>query len=384
MMNKPSNLEANSRGFTLIELLVVIAIIAVLIALLLPAVQSAREAARRAQCSNNMKQIGLGILNFENANSYMPPDVEHNIASLVDNDPSAAFTGAQYERQGVMALILPYIEQSNIYNMINLNLSCFDQMNVPPAVGGSGSLFPGVGQNSAYSIAIAAYICPSDPVPATINYYNEMWCGYGNGSGPPVANPPTQIWGRSDYYAMPGFDSGLPIALGYSAAGVTALSGSGDVGTICDIAQSVPGGGYGNAWSHVRIASITDGTSNTVMIGEMDARPVGYNHARQIYVQNGGPVDGIINPVSGGGGAWADPYSYAHMDGSWASGIRGNGGTCVINCTTNNELYSFHPGGVNVLFADGSVHFLKESINPFTMVSLVTRAMGEIVSSDSY
>ena len=147
-MNEPLIRKADRRGFTLIELLVVIAIIAVLIALLLPAVQSAREAARRTQCVNNMKQIGLGILNFESTNSYMPPSVEHNIASLVDNDPSAAATGAQYERQGVMALILPYMEQSNIYNQINLNLSCFDQKNVPPATGGSGGLFPGVGQNS--------------------------------------------------------------------------------------------------------------------------------------------------------------------------------------------------------------------------------------------
>jgi Protein of unknown function (DUF1559) len=73
-----------------------------------------------------LKQIGLAIMNFENSNGYMPPDVEHNIALLVDNDLSAVFTGAQYERQGVMALILPYMEQSNIYNQINLSLSCFD------------------------------------------------------------------------------------------------------------------------------------------------------------------------------------------------------------------------------------------------------------------
>jgi prepilin-type N-terminal cleavage/methylation domain-containing protein/prepilin-type processing-associated H-X9-DG protein len=385
-MSKTLNLKARQQGFTLIELLVVIAIIAVLIALLLPAVQSAREAARRVQCVNNMKQIGLAILNFENTYTYMPPSVEHNIASLVDNDPSAVFTGAQYERQGVMALILPYLEQSNIYNQINLNLSCFDQMNVPPAVGGSGGLFPGVGQNSVYSSAIAGYICPSDPVPATINYYNENWCGFGNGHGSPMPSPPTQIWGRIDYFAMPGFDSGLPTALGYSAAGVNALSNSGDVGTIANIANSVrqANGSFGNAWPHVTIAGITDGTSNTVMVGEMAARPVGYNHARQIYIQNGGPVDGIINPTNGGGGAWADPFSYAHLNGSSANGIRGNGGTCVINCTSNNEIFAFHPGGANLLFADGSVHFLKETINPFTMVALVTRAGGEIISSDSY
>ena len=75
-------------------------------------------------------------------------------------------------------------------------------------------------------MAIASYICPSDPVPATINYYNEQWCGFGNGNGPPVPTPPTQIWGRVDYFGMPGFDSGLPTALGYTAATVNALSGN--------------------------------------------------------------------------------------------------------------------------------------------------------------
>ena len=120
-----------------------------------------------------------------------------------------------------------------------------------------------------------------------------------------------------------------------------------------------------------------------MMVGEDAGRPVGYNHARQIYVQNGGPVDGAINPVGGGGGAWADPFSYAHLDGASADGIRGNG-ICLVNCTSNNEIYAFHPGGANVLFADGSVHFIKESIDPRTIVSLITRAAGEIISSDQY
>ena len=120
-----------------------------------------------------------------------------------------------------------------------------------------------------------------------------------------------------------------------------------------------------------------------MMIGEDAGRPVGYNHARQIYVQNGGPVDGVINPVGGGGGAWADPFSYAHLDGSSADGIRGNG-ICLVNCTSNNEIYAFHPGGANVLFADGSVHFVKESIDPRVIVSLITRAGGETISADQY
>ncbi len=371
------------RGFTLIELLVVIAIIAVLIALLLPAVQAAREAARRAQCVNNMKQIGLGTLNFESTNGYMTPDVDYLVPPyLPDPDPAAVATSNQ-ETAGNFTLILPYIEQQNVYNLINFNLAGLDQKNVPPAVGGSGSLFPGIGQNSAYSIVINAYICPSSPATPSINYYNTCWSGYGDGSGSPVASPPTQIWGRTDYFPPPGFHTSLLVKLGYSQTAANAITAS-DSGTIADISTSNPTTGLVNTpIARVRIASITDGTSNTMMVAEGAARPIGYNHARQIYNQNGGPVDGTINPVSGGGGAWADPFSYAHLDGASADGIRGNG-ICLINCTTNNEIYGFHPGGANALFADGSVHFLKESINPLVVVYLITRAGGEVMSSDQY
>jgi len=131
------------------------------------------------------------------------------------------------------------------------------------------------------------------------------------------------------------------------------------------------------------VTSDHGGVSNPVMIGEDAGRPVGYNHSRHIYVQYGAPVDGVINPTSGGGGAWADPFTYAHLDGATADGIRGDG-ICLINCTSNNEIYSFHPGGANMLFADGSVHFIKESVNPLTIVALITRAGGEIISADQY
>ena len=87
--------------------------------------------------------------------------------------------------------------------------------------------------------------------------------------------------------------------------------------------------------------------------------------------------------VSGGGGAWADCNSDTHIDGASANGIR-YAGTCMINCTTDNEVYSFHPGGANVCFADGSVHFVKESINPAVFFALITRAGGEIISADQY
>jgi prepilin-type N-terminal cleavage/methylation domain-containing protein/prepilin-type processing-associated H-X9-DG protein len=375
------------QAFTLIELLVVIAIIAVLIALLLPAVQSAREAARRAQCVNNMKQIGLSILNFESTNTYMPPSVDYLVPPyLPDTDPSTKGFPSQ-ENAGNFTRCLPYMEQQTVYNLINFNQAAFDQQNVPPIIGGPGSLYSGVGQNSAYSIVISAFLCPSSPAPASLNYYNTVWSSFGDGSQPPIPNPPTQIWGRTDYFATPGFHGSLLQKLGFpntsTTGGYANPDSDTDSGVIVDISTSNPTTGIVNTpISRVRIASITDGTSNTVMIAEGDGRPVGYNHARTIYNQ-GGPVDGVLNPVNGGGGAWADPFSYAHLDGASADGIRGNG-ICLINCTSNNEIYAFHPGGANVLFADGSVHFVKESIDPRVVVYLITRAGGEVISSDQY
>jgi len=373
--------RATRRGaFTLIELLVVIAIIAVLIALLLPAVQSAREAARRAQCVNNMKQIGLGILNFENTYGNLPPDVDHN-PNIFDTDPSAVYTGAQQETAGVWTLILPYLEQQVVYNQINFMQSCFNQKNVPPAVGGSGSLFPGVGQNSAYSTVIGAYICPSSSAPGSINYYNAQWCGTGNGSGAAISNPPTQIWGLTDYFPPPGFHGSFLLKLGFDAATASNF-GNRDCATIVDLWD-----GSSKVVPYCRIAMITDGTSNTAMFAEGAGRPQGYNHNRQIYSQsyNGAvtAVDGVAHPAQGGGGAWADPFTYAHLNGASSTGIRG-AGTCIINCTSDNEIYSFHPGGANMLFADGSVHFFKETMNPKIVVGMITRDGGEIISADSY
>jgi prepilin-type N-terminal cleavage/methylation domain-containing protein/prepilin-type processing-associated H-X9-DG protein len=378
-----------SRAFTLIELLVVIAIIAVLIALLLPAVQSAREAARRAQCVNNMKQVGLAVLNFESTNTWMPPDVDYLVPPYLPDQDPALKTFPNQESAGNFTRILPYLDQQNVYNLINFNLSGFDPKNVPPAYGGPGSLYTGIGQNSAYSTVVNTFLCPSSPAPAAINYYNTCWSGFGNGSNPPIPNPPSQTWGRTDYFATPGFHGSLLQKLGFPNSSTTSgnysnpLSNS-DSGVICDISTSNSTTGLVNTpIPHVRIASITDGTSNTVMVAEGAGRPVGYNHSRSIYSQFGAPVDGAINPASGGGGAWADPFSFAHLAGSSADGIRGNG-ICLINCTSNNEIYSFHPGGANMLFADGSVHFFKESMDPRIVVYMISRAGGEIVSSDQY
>jgi prepilin-type processing-associated H-X9-DG protein len=223
-----------------------------------------------------------------------------------------------------------------------------------------------------------------------MNFYNAYWGPYGDGGGDvctpgaptPVGNvqnlnpPPLQIWGRTDYFPIPGLHNTALQAAGLPASYIAAVGEGKDSGTLTE--HDITG--------KIRFASITDGTSNTLMVSECGAKPIGYNGFRQIYRSevNGLLVDGIIEPVSSGGGAWADHFTYSALAGAQGrqNGIRG--GTCMINCTSNNEIYAFHPGGANALFVDGSVHFLKDSISVRSLAALVTRAGGEILSADQY
>ena len=375
-------------GFTLIELLVVIAIIAVLIGLLLPAVQSAREAARRAQCVNNLKQQGLGCLNFESANKFFPTDKSYtntcdpSVDSQLDHGCTVGGTAnsglshqATWQTQ-----ILPFAEQTNVYNLININLSFMNAQNVPPYSGNGSSLQPQQGLNSAYTITVGMFLCPSSPVQTPFNYFNGNWSGNGNGSGNPISGA-TETWGRSDYVAVAGIHNGILTLLGFPQAYINAVGDGIDSGVIRDRWQN------GVDTGAASFASITDGSSNTWMIEEDTARPAGYNKAHQMfnYVNNpiSGAVDGVNIIVDGGGGAWADCNSDTHIGGSTADGMRYTG-TCLMNCTSNNEIYSFHPGGSNVCYADGSVHFIKETVSPTVFFALITRNAGEVISADSY
>jgi prepilin-type N-terminal cleavage/methylation domain-containing protein/prepilin-type processing-associated H-X9-DG protein len=353
-------------GFTLIELLVVIAIIAVLVGLLLPAVQKVREAANRMSCQNNLKQIGLALHNYENTHGFFPPDEEDFKVPDPNAVPQALTNGIGNVGQGVLTMILPYIEQGNIYNTINVQLSVFNPLNLPPCTDPQYN-----GSNTAYSQSIKTYLCPSSPGPAVINYYNDFFGPPGWGLNSSLLNPPFDSeWGRTDYGALPGAHSFVvqnfcPPSMA-NAAGETGL-----------IRNDGPG-------RKPKIADCTDGTSNTMIVGEDAARPVGYNRALQIYPDpnTGLPTDGVITPASGGGGAWADPFSYFHVAGALPDLSGTRGGPCMINCTSNNELFSFHPGGTNVLFADGSVHFLTQTDTPPIVISMITRAGGEIPPSD--
>ena len=359
-------------AFTLIELLVVIAIIAILIGLLLPAVQKVREAAARTTCQNNLKQIGLAIHNYESAYSFLP--AAYTKLPAPDPDPNAQFAGPQ-KGLSLQANLLPFLEQDNLYRMLNPRLSEFDTLNIPP----NG---PHSGANPAYAQVVKIYLCPSDPNPATLDYYNACWGPYGNGGGATcfpgggggsnLVPPPGQIWARTNYFPIAGVFPQLIQALG-----LTALypSDTTMAGTLND--PLLPGGGP------FRITAITDGTSNTMIMAEC-SKPKGFNRRRQIYFSevDGLPVDGVIEPVSSGGGAWGDMFTYSSLAGGRCDDSGFRLGPCMINTTSNNEIYAWHTGGAIALFGDGSVHFIKEAVSAPLIIALVTRSSGEVLNGD--
>jgi prepilin-type N-terminal cleavage/methylation domain-containing protein/prepilin-type processing-associated H-X9-DG protein len=365
------SLHSRRRAFTLIELLVVIAIIAILIGLLVPAVQKVREAAARLQCQNNMKQIGLAIHNYASTYGVLP--AAYTLLPTADPDPNAKFGGARVGLS-LQANLLPYMEQTPLYALLNPMKSEFDTVNIPP----NG---PHSGANTAYATVVPSYLCPSDPTAATLDYYNACWGPYGDGGGAPCfigggtgtnLNPsPGQIWARTDYFPIVGIQDALIGLLGLTS---TYPSTQQMAGTLNDPAY--PGGGP------FKILAITDGTSNTLLMSECGGKPVGYNRLRQIYKSeiDGLPVDGTIEPVSSGGGAWADMFTYSALAGGQCNNSGFRLGPCMINYTSNNEIYSWHTGGANGLFGDGSVRFMPDNTPAALIVALVTRAGGEAVS----
>ncbi len=368
-----NRLYRSRRAFTLIELLVVIAIIAVLIGLLVPAVQKVREAAARMSCQNNMKQLGLAIHSYESSNGKLP--AAYTKLKVEDTDPNAQFAG-RFVGLSLHSNLLPFMEQETIYKLLNPNVSEFNTANIPPKG-------PHAGSNTAYANVVKSFLCPSNPTPSTIDYYNANWGPYGNGGGAVcfpggstgVSNiaPPGQMWARSDYFPIVGIQNALIDNLGLRTKYPGDMQMS---GTLND--PQYPNGGP------FAIAAVLDGTSNTIFMSESGGKPVGYNRRRQIYNSevNGKPADGSIEPVSSGGGAWGDMFCYAALAGGKCDDSGQRLGPCMINTTSNNEIYAWHTNGVNALFGDGSVRFLKESSAPGIVIAMVTRASGDIVPND--
>jgi prepilin-type N-terminal cleavage/methylation domain-containing protein len=303
-------------AFTLVELLVVIAIIGILIALLLPAVQAAREAARRSQCANNLKQIGLGLLSYHDANKRFPA------AAVTGPYPPAPHTPIVPAGivHGWGVWLLPYVEQEALAEQYTWAKDHRDPVNAAVV------LQP-----------LSVFQCPSAPVPKRLETFSS-----GRFSGQVACG---------DYGPVTLVDS--------------ALASSGLIDSV------------GNRNGIMMVNSVTglhdvlDGTSNTLCIAEDGMRPELWRAGK--FVNSSGAI----------GGGWAHHENNFSLHGFSSDGMTFPG-PCGINCTNLSEIYSFHPGGANAVCADGSVHFLRQTISIRLLARLVTRAGGEPVSGADF
>jgi prepilin-type N-terminal cleavage/methylation domain-containing protein/prepilin-type processing-associated H-X9-DG protein len=339
------------RGFTLIELLVVIAIIAVLIGLLLPAVQAAREAARRAQCVNNLKQMALATHNYHDVHLSFPPGGivgGDNPAPNRPNGYSGWWSGPWWT---LHMMILPQVEGAPLYNAINFSTcnACVENVTV-------------------YRTTINSYTCPSDTAgPGLLN--DRRWVS--------IEGPSPD--GLSGVYTM------APTSYMYSA---------GDIKTgnpAWDIWSSDPGFNWGCAGTFtgifgecsdgkvISIGGVTDGTSNTFALGENSPNLNG----ALTWVNPDGMWGTTIIPLN-----WMTKLKdgQVDVDGETCSIDQLNTAKaphCYRNQTYNFGFKSFHPGGANFAMGDGSVRFIKQTISPRPYNALGTRALGEVISADA-
>ena len=337
----PAHQASPRRGFTLVELLVVIAIIGILIAMLLPAVQAAREAARAVQCKNNMRQIGLALQNYHDAHGVLPYGFRARFGD--------AWSG----------YILPFVERGDLYDGM-----VFDQIASDPVMQWAypGSTADTSIQNRkiiACQTVIPTYRCPSAPIPAHVSDRTF------NGWVVPKRVPTTYLGSASGVLT----DDEYTFS---SAMGVPVMS-SAEWGSM----KGLDGVLFSD--SEIKIRNISDGTSHTLLCGEAlptvqdNTTPETWGNRRKDHWSVGSD----------------DAKSQDGHDGSELCGSTGVAmnpdilsGATVVTPEAELAYGSAHPGGCNMLFCDGSVRFIEESISPKIWAALATRAGGEVIPGD--
>lgn len=337
------------RGFTLIELLVVIAIIAVLISLLLPAVQSAREAARRSQCINNMKQIGLGMHNYHSAVGAFPM----GNARAMDYAPNNITDWGTFSAH---AMMLPYLEQTQIYNACNFNWTVWygDGANINQTV---------------WNVKATVFLCPSDGN-AGKDHLNSYHGSFGTTTDPWQSRTNGVFAPRFTAYGVSDITDGTSNTIAF----VEALTG--DFNRFDNIKRNMASGvGVPGNFMQIDVrtqpAALQTGIQNCTSFIQ---KTPGGNSNRGYRWQTGSPGLTLTNLVLTPNSTKA-PFSACRMD-------------CSSGCGADfGHLFSTssnHPGGANALMADGSVKFIKSSVSEQTWWSLGSKDGAEVLSADSY